>query len=305
MTSYWNPWWLGDPPLLEKPQYGTFLTPWLHEVLAMALRALYPELQGWSKGLVFSTLPIAWYNQVPTCLDYLCINDNMINQVFIDLPYILSVVFWYQNTMQEPHMVLAADGGRMFCSWGGLHCRWIRVCDSLRPGHRKAVFFKDVEGWSHFNSYGNNTHHTSIACHYDSIGLWHLFFVGDCRLHFISFLCFFVCWEHFVCWSISSGCLFSHSSVLIWCVFTSQIYHPFVAWALVTCLLCLVSSGWLLQHTSPYFFGPQVDPSSHLGVVFIPCIWVNYNELTATSLGIMVSKGNHPQMALIQGSEIL
>jgi len=29
------------------------------------------------------------------------------------------------------------------------------------------------------------------------------------------------------------------------------------------------------------------------------------NDLTATSLGIMVSKGNHPQMALIQVSEML
>jgi len=34
-------------------------------------------------------------------------------------------------------------------------------------------------------------------------------------------------------------------------------------------------------------------------------ILVNYNDLSATSLEIMVSKGNHPQMALIQGSEIL
>jgi len=34
-------------------------------------------------------------------------------------------------------------------------------------------------------------------------------------------------------------------------------------------------------------------------------IWVNYNDLTATSLGIMVSKGNHPQMALIQVSDFL
>ena len=34
-------------------------------------------------------------------------------------------------------------------------------------------------------------------------------------------------------------------------------------------------------------------------------IWVNYNDLTATSLEIMVNKGNHPQMALIQVSEIL
>ena len=35
------------------------------------------------------------------------------------------------------------------------------------------------------------------------------------------------------------------------------------------------------------------------------CIWVNYNDLTATSLEIMVNKGNHPQMVLIQVSEIL
>jgi len=34
-------------------------------------------------------------------------------------------------------------------------------------------------------------------------------------------------------------------------------------------------------------------------------IWANYNDLTATSLEIIVSKGNHPQMALIQVSEIL
>ena len=32
---------------------------------------------------------------------------------------------------------------------------------------------------------------------------------------------------------------------------------------------------------------------------------VNYNDLTATSLEIMVNKGNHPQMALSQVSEIL
>ena len=33
--------------------------------------------------------------------------------------------------------------------------------------------------------------------------------------------------------------------------------------------------------------------------------WVNYNDLTATSLESWVSKGNYPQMALIQVSEIL
>ena len=40
------------------------------------------------------------------------------------------------------------------------------------------------------------------------------------------------------------------------------------------------------------------------GFIYI-YIWVNYNDLTATALEIMVSKGNHPQMALIQVSEIL
>ena len=37
----------------------------------------------------------------------------------------------------------------------------------------------------------------------------------------------------------------------------------------------------------------------------IKTIWVNYNELTTSSLEIIVSKGNHPQMALIQVSELL
>ena len=34
-------------------------------------------------------------------------------------------------------------------------------------------------------------------------------------------------------------------------------------------------------------------------------IWVNYNELTTSSLEIMVSKGNHPNMGLIHVSELL
>ena len=38
---------------------------------------------------------------------------------------------------------------------------------------------------------------------------------------------------------------------------------------------------------------------------YLQIIWVNYNDLTTTSLEIMVSKGNHPQMALIQISELL
>jgi hypothetical protein len=39
--------------------------------------------------------------------------------------------------------------------------------------------------------------------------------------------------------------------------------------------------------------------------LLVHIFWVNYNDLTATSLEIMASKGNHPQMALFQVSEIL
>ena len=35
------------------------------------------------------------------------------------------------------------------------------------------------------------------------------------------------------------------------------------------------------------------------------CLWLNYNDLTMTSPQMMVSKGSHPQMALIQVSELL
>ena len=39
--------------------------------------------------------------------------------------------------------------------------------------------------------------------------------------------------------------------------------------------------------------------------IIVDIIWVNYNDLTTTSLGIMVSKRNHPQVGLIQVSELL
>ena len=39
--------------------------------------------------------------------------------------------------------------------------------------------------------------------------------------------------------------------------------------------------------------GPFID---YIYNIYIP-IWVNYNDFTATSLEIMVNKGNHPQMA--------
>ena len=44
----------------------------------------------------------------------------------------------------------------------------------------------------------------------------------------------------------------------------------------------------LVPETGPPFWKPFLFPA---------IFWVNYNDLTATSLEIMVSKGNHPQMA--------
>ena len=54
----------------------------------------------------------------------------------------------------------------------------------------------------------------------------------------------------------------------------------------------------------PLFVGNGLAIVGNIYIHYI-YIWVNYNDLTATSLGIMVNKGNHPQMALIQVSEVL
>jgi hypothetical protein len=52
--------------------------------------------------------------------------------------------------------------------------------------------------------------------------------------------------------------------------------------------------------------GLRVQNQQVIDLIFVGyVIWANYNDLTATSLGMMVSKGNHPQMTLIQVSEIL
>ena len=48
-----------------------------------------------------------------------------------------------------------------------------------------------------------------------------------------------------------------------------------------------------------------IHPYMYMYVCIYIYIWVNYNDLTTTSLEIMVTKGNHPQMALIQVSELL
>ena len=48
-----------------------------------------------------------------------------------------------------------------------------------------------------------------------------------------------------------------------------------------------------------------MDPINLAHKNVLALIWVNYNELTTSSLEIIVSKGNHPQMALIQISELL
>ena len=79
------------------------------------------------------------------------------------------------------------------------------------------------------------------------------------------------------------------------------------------------STNSIMTSLTPYFLVPSV--ATKIGAVGwrhsgpgvwdsdvsgrLKSIWVNYNELTTSSLEIIVSKGNHPQMALIQVSELL
>ena len=64
-----------------------------------------------------------------------------------------------------------------------------------------------------------------------------------------------------------------------------------------TCSLPSPTSRRSLQPRSGRSTPPGLEPATNGSA--------NYNDLTATSLGIMVSKGKYPQMALIQVSEIL
>ena len=66
----------------------------------------------------------------------------------------------------------------------------------------------------------------------------------------------------------------------------------------------------MLPNSSPGWFGAfrehkLVIISMVNGIYVYIYIWVNYNDLTATSLEIMVSTGNGPQMALFQVSDLL
>ena len=66
----------------------------------------------------------------------------------------------------------------------------------------------------------------------------------------------------------------------------------------------------LIAPTRPiYQYHDGILHHQHVSIFFVivteSSIWVNYSDLSATSLEIMVNKGNHPQMALIQVSEIL
>ena len=67
-----------------------------------------------------------------------------------------------------------------------------------------------------------------------------------------------------------------------------------------------VSKRWADIFKLTYFLCEAAEASPSIFFMLIcQCFWVNYNELTTSSLEIMVSKGNHPQMALIQVSELL
>ena len=61
----------------------------------------------------------------------------------------------------------------------------------------------------------------------------------------------------------------------------------------------LLRASYMLECT------PHVESFLKWSITVLELVWVNYNDLTATSLGMMVSKGNHPNIDLIQVSELL
>ena len=54
---------------------------------------------------------------------------------------------------------------------------------------------------------------------------------------------------------------------------------------------------WLYGYILYIYINDSYITSAKLSISDNGYFWVNYNDLTTTSLEIMVSKGNHPQMA--------
>ena len=79
------------------------------------------------------------------------------------------------------------------------------------------------------------------------------------------------------------------------CSFNGDFLGDFSNWSCFFDFLCITFQS------CAFFFVKRLPKPAGTS----PHVWVNYNDLTATSLETMVSKGNHPQMALIQVSEIL
>ena len=64
-----------------------------------------------------------------------------------------------------------------------------------------------------------------------------------------------------------------------------------------------MDGGSIFTHTLWIHRNGLATYDLYLYIVII-VIWVNYDDLTATLTGIMVKKGNHPQLALFQVIEI-
>ena len=75
--------------------------------------------------------------------------------------------------------------------------------------------------------------------------------------------------------------------------------------------MCFQLSSSITPILGPIFHGSFQTGTMFARTAYVwiclcqPLFWVNYNELTTSSLEIIVSKENHPQMALIQVSELL
>ena len=109
------------------------------------------------------------------------------------------------------------------------------------------------------------------------------------------------------------------------CIYVYTVYIYIYLYIIICWKMCWCNMIYIIGHTRQTIHGIHLEiPSPRwklepLWTVLtcrgskIKCfkmnrrslIWVNYNDLTATSLEIMVSKGNHSQMALIQVSELL
>ena len=131
---------------------------------------------------------------------------------------------------------------------------------------------------------------------------WTMIHPSGHNMRFVSGVCSSVC--KIISWRIDEDVVGPLDHCVVW----DQKHSPLIA-VCINAETWLVLPAWLWNQSHHLFVMNSVSPDRigknyEFHPLCLLLIWVNHNDLTTSSLEMMVSKGNHPQMGEIQVCEL-